>query len=111
MIATAKAKHVPLYLCTASQRRYATGISKLFDLGFAEQQILGCEHMLSGEIGLAPGAVLIDDLPPDEHTAKAKRLVLGIGPDRYFQVPPFNATTFNQEDDMIVRLRKFLRGT
>ena len=109
MIATAKAMNVPLYLCTCSQRLYATGISKLFDLGFAEQQILGCEHMLSGQTGLAPDAVLIDDLPPDDEIAKIKRLILGIGPERYFQVPAFNATTFDPEDDLIARLQNFLR--
>jgi len=108
MIATARAAGVPLYLCTASERQYATGISKLFDLGFAAPQILGCEHMLSGETGLAPGAVLIDDLPPRDPIATAKRLVLGIGPDRYFQVPPFDAKTFELEGDLMVGLRRFL---
>jgi hypothetical protein len=107
MIATAKTMQVPLYLCTCSQRRYATGISKLFDLGFAEQQILGCEHMLSGQTRLAPGAVLIDDLQADDRIATVKRLVLGIGAERYFQVPAFNGRTFGREDDLITNLRIF----
>src|SRR4051794_23350357 len=63
LISAAKATGVPVYLCTSSERLYAAGISKLFRLEFAEQQILGCEHMLSGEKDLAPDSVLIDDLP------------------------------------------------
>ena len=109
LIALAKKTKIPLFLCTSSQRIYATGISRLLDLGFAEQQILGCEHMLAGETDLAPDAILIDDLPPADQIATFKRLVLGTTPDRYFQVPPFTATSFQPEPNLISRFQRFLQ--
>ena len=76
---------------------------------FRQQQILGSEHMLSGETRLAPEAVLIDDLPPDDRIAIIKRWVLGIEVSRYFQVPAFDASTFEAEGDLITLFGEFLR--
>ena len=85
------------------------GLSKLFALGFAESQILGCEHLLSGEKDLAPNSVLIDDLPPTDQIAMVKKVVLGIRDDRYFQVPPFTASIFEPEPLLTLRLGDFLQ--
>jgi hypothetical protein len=109
LIATAGRAMIPLYICTSSERLYADGITRLFDLGFGEQQILGCEHMLSGVMNLAPNSVLIDDLPVSDEIAVFKRRVLGITPEHYFQVPPFTATHFLPEQDLVFALSRFLQ--
>ena len=80
---------VPLYICTASERAYAAGLSVAFGLGVPEANILGLEHLRAGLTGIAPNSVLIDDLDPGHEIARLKRQVLEIGTERYFQIPAF----------------------
>jgi hypothetical protein len=75
-----------VYLCIIAERHYATGISQLFDLGFTEDLILGDEQLISGNVGIASGSVIIDDLPPVDQMAMFKRGFLGIGPERQFRI-------------------------
>ncbi|MES2466356.1 MAG: hypothetical protein V4675_03555 [Verrucomicrobiota bacterium] len=80
---------VPTYLCTASQYAYAVRLSAVFGLGIPERNILALEHLQAGRSGVAPKGVLIDDLDPGDEFALLKRRVLGIGTERYFQIPAF----------------------
>ncbi|MBV6499175.1 MAG: hypothetical protein CJBNEKGG_01626 [Prosthecobacter sp.] len=109
LLKAARSIGVPTFLCTTSERRYASGLSKLFDLGFAENEILGYEHLTSGQTGLAPGAVLIDDMEPGHEIAQFKRQVLGIGTERYCQLPAFRGRPPGDENAVIQSLNAFLR--
>lgn len=80
---------VPVYLCTASQHAYAARLLAVFGIGIPERNILALEHLQAGRIGLAPNGVLIDDLDSGHEVARLKRRVLGIGTERYFQIPAF----------------------
>lgn len=110
LLKVARAAGVPVFLCTTSERRYASGLSKLFGLGFAEKEILGYEHLTSGQSGLAPGGVLFDDLEPEHEIAQFKQQVLGIGADRYCQLPAFRGHPTGDETEVIQTLQAFLRS-
>ena len=102
------ALEVPLYICTASERAYAVGLSSVFGLGIPERNILGLEHLQAGRTGLAPNAVLIDDLDPGHEFAMLKRRVLGIGTERYFQIPAFRGHPDPQGPRTLCDLKAFL---
>ena len=108
LLKVARAAGVPVFLCTTSERRYASGLSKLFGLGFAEKEILGYEHLTSGQSGLAPGGVLFDDLEPEHEIAQFKQQVLGIGAERYCQLPAFRGHPTGDETEVIQTLQAFL---
>lgn len=110
LLKAARAAGVPLFLCTTSERRYASGLSNLFSLGFAEKEILGYEHLTSGQSGLAPGGVLFDDLEPEHEIAQFKQQVLGIGTERYCQLPAFRGHPTGDETEVIQTLQAFLRS-
>ena len=90
-----------MYLCIIAERQYAVGISELFGVVFLEDRILGYEHLTSGNVGIAPDSVLIDDLPPTDQIATFKRGVLGIGPERQFHIPAFTGVECEDESDLL----------
>ncbi len=108
LLKAARSTGVPTFLCTTSERCYASGLSKLFGLGFTEKDILGYEHLTSGQIRLAPGGVLIDDLEPEHEIARFKQRVLGIGGERYCRLPVFRGHPTGDEIEMIQTLHAFL---
>jgi len=110
LLKAARPTGVATFLCTTSERRYASGLSKLFGLGFAEKNILGYEHLTSGQTRLAPGGVLIDDLEPEHEIARFKQRVLGIGAERYCQLPAFHGHPPGDETEVIQTLHAFLRS-
>lgn len=110
LLKAARSMWVAVFLCTTSERRYASGLSKLFGLGFAEKDILGYEHLTSGQTRLAPGGVLIDDLEPEHEIAQFKQQVLGIGAERYCQLPAFRGHPTGDESEVIQTLHAFLRS-
>ncbi len=81
-------------LFTFSEKEYAVEISRAFGFGFAVNQVFGCELFLFGEKDLAPAGVLIDDKPPGHENAQLKMRTLGIGPERYLQIPSFDHPKF-----------------
>ena len=99
---------VPLYLCTASERAYAAGLSSVFGLGIPERNILGLEHLQAGQTGISPFGVLIDDLDPGHEVARLKRRVLGIGTERYFQIPAFRGHPDPRGSHTLRQLKAFL---
>lgn len=110
LLKVARAAGVPVFLCTTSERRYASGLSNLFGLGFAEKEILGYEHLTSGQSGLAPGGVLFDDLEPEHEIAQFKQQVLGIGTERYCQLRAFRGHPTGDETEVIQTLQAFLHS-
>ncbi len=106
-----KALDVPLYICTASERAYAAGLSAAFGLGIPERNILGLEHLQAGLTGIAPSGVLIDDLDPGHEVARLKRRVLGIGTERYFQIPAFRGFPDPRGSQTLRALKAFLGRT
>lgn len=81
-------------LFTFSEAAYAREISQAFGFGFAANQVFGCELFVFGEKDLSPTGALIDDLPPGHENARLKMRTLGIGPERYLQIPSFGAPKF-----------------
>lgn len=81
-------------LFTFSERAYAVEISRAFGLGFAANEVFGCELFVFGEKDLAPSGVLIDDKPAEHDNAQLKMQTLGITADRYLQIPAFDHPKF-----------------
>ena len=81
-------------LFTFGERAYAQAICNEFGFGFQPAQILSCEHLLLSPKDLEPNGVLIDDMEPSHKNARVKMATLGIGADRYFQIPPFRPPQF-----------------
>ena len=111
LLATARAIKCPVFLCTMAERRYAHGLSQLFNLGFDIPDILGIEHLRLGHDGVSPNSILIDDLPPTHEFPTFKRKVLGITPEQQFQIPPFRGKIEPDEarvpDDFLNYLRRW----
>jgi hypothetical protein len=110
LLKVARSTGVATFLCTTSERRYASGLSKLFGLGFAEEDILAYEHLTSGQTRLAPGGVLFDDLESEHEIARFKQQVLGIGAERYCQLPAFRRHSFGDEAEVIQKVHDFLHS-
>lgn len=88
-------EHAPeVVLFTFSERAHALEVSQAFGLGFAANQVFGCELFLFGEKDMAPTGVLIDDKPAEHENAQLKMRTLGIDPARYFQIPSFDHPKF-----------------
>lgn len=109
LLASARALRAPVLLCTTSEHRYALGISRLLNLGFQENEILACEHLGAGRSNLCPRGVLMDDLPAQHEAAALKRHVLGLAPERYFQVAAFRGGSLEPEPRLPELWRLFLR--
>jgi trans-aconitate 2-methyltransferase len=59
---------------------------------------------------LAPGGVLFDDLESEHEIARFKQQVLGIGAERYCQLPAFRRHSFGDEAEMIQKVHDFLHS-
>ena len=81
-------------LFTFSEAAYAREVSQAFGFGFSANQVFGCELFVFGEKDLSPSGALIDDLPSSHENALLKMQTLGIGPERYLQIPAFGAPKF-----------------
>lgn len=102
IIEAAKAKGVPVMICTSALREYATDASALYGLGFSEDMIMGREHLFSGKSNVCPQAVLIDDFNQQNKIALHKCATLGIDSNRYLQVPTFKGE--DEDSDAVVAM-------
>jgi len=92
----------PTKILTTAAREYAIAQNQTFSFGFSEDDIIaredfleptstayGGEDLLVKKVRQCPNALLIDNLPAHEPSAKRKMLFLGINPDRYIQIREF----------------------
>ena len=85
-------------LFTAAVRSRARLNNESLKLGFDEADIIAREDFMATGYGgmpsplnemVDPEGILVDNQPPTHLWAATKRRFLGIGPDRYLQVPEF----------------------
>ena len=60
-----------------------------------------------GKTGLAPNAVLVDDLPHDHGLAQLKSRVLGIGTERFYQIPSFTGHSTENAHSVVQGVKRF----
>jgi hypothetical protein len=94
LLSACREQALEVVLLTLSERDHAAEISRAFGLGFAANQIFSRELFAFGEKDLAPTSALIDNEPADHENARLKMRTLGIGFERYLQIPAFKPPKF-----------------
>lgn len=109
LLAIARAMRVPVLLCTMAEHRYALGITQALNLGFQSNEILAIEQLRMGKFNLCPRGVLMDDLPVQHDAVVIKHRILGLSPDRHFQVPTFRGGLLESDEELTRQWSLFLR--
>jgi hypothetical protein len=113
----------PTYILTHAARDYALEHNKVFNLGFANDQVIArddfcyyksgmlVDRLLPTKINVSPGAILVDDKNPKDELAVVKMQYLGIGTDRYVQGRDYRGgkdpENFDKETDKIKKIIGF----
>jgi hypothetical protein len=120
----------PTKMLTHAARDYALKHNEVFGLGFSDENIIArddfshiteekCDSLSRptkkslrpNVIGIAPGAILVDDKSPSDYLAKVKIQYLGITEDRYVQSRNYSGgkdpENFNKEIERIKKIISF----